>query len=186
MTIRRQDGSIYRLTGPNLLTKSQEKWDNRDLIFHNFCWDYIKSSPIPKPIIAPPPKKVEIPIVEPKVEVIIEEIPPPSTTVKNKVLFHCLPATLKSFTDDLYGDTYERAVYGDKFTFEGVILSRGSLSISFWTNITIGNLSIIYPIKYIDNTERLGEYQWWKITESVEKENGFIYTTIISDLHPSF
>lgn len=36
MTIKRRDGSDYRLSGPNPLTEEQERWDSNSLIFHNF------------------------------------------------------------------------------------------------------------------------------------------------------
>lgn len=228
MTIKKKDGNVYILEGPNKLAKNQEKIDLSKCVFHNFSWDEIvwkgksaskvsvnsgqtierpappKSSlpefPIPKPMEKEEPiveaPKIEVPKQAPKVEKQKEDsfnFP----ILKVKVLMHCLPAKVKTHKDLLYGDSWERVVYGDKFVFPSVMISNNDLQMQFWTsdpNSQISEKSIIYPFSYEiynQNTQDydkvpFNEHRWWKVSSKEEKEGGWLFSSIPSQDHPDF
>jgi hypothetical protein len=219
MTIKNKEGKIYVITGPNKLAKAQIVWDVRKLIFHNFSWPEIRSG-ISEKKTAPNKVKIHTEISEaPKeslvfpieeLEEIKVEIPPKIEEenkqdklefelplIKYKVLMHCLPAEKKNYQDNLYGETWSKITYKQKFIFPAVIISNEDLFMSFWSSdpkqkITEG--SIVYPFVYEVYNEQTesynkvpyNEHRWWKIVEKETKDVGWIYKTIPSDSQPDF
>jgi hypothetical protein len=175
MTIRKKDGNVYVLEGPNKLTKNQQDWDPKKLIFHNFSWQEIiwnnriekKPEPIkPSPIISKPiveelilkEKQQTANIEEIKKQILQEQEQKKEEVyskdfpiLKYKVLMHCLPAKTKSHKDSLYGDVWQTVSYGKKFIFPSVVLNSNDLQIEFWTsdpNNQISEKSIVFPFAY--------------------------------------
>lgn len=174
MAIRRKDGNLYVLEGPNPIVKDQVSWDPSGLVFHNFSWGEImfvqgsrKSAPerreIPRadspPIIQieKGPEPLPEPLPEKKAETPIEELPRQEPNefdlpyIKYRVLCYCLPASTKVHTDRLYGESWQRVTYGKKFVFPCVVMSSTDLSLEFWTSdprTQIEDKSIIYPFSY--------------------------------------
>lgn len=210
MVIKNKDGTVYKLQEPNPLTKDQE-WDllESDLVFHNFDWasETIESDPpasstlnsdfnvsdkvvsdFPEIKLEPEPKVV---LEEP--EVVLkdpEPLPKPETEktrakLKNVVLMHCSPAEIREREDELYGDTYKSIQYGEKFTFEAVVVERSDLFMRFWTNIKLSEGSVVFPSKYRDGV-KFGEHRWWRVSQLVEKSNGYLTQAVVSDYHPDF
>ena len=95
-----------------------------------------------------------------------------------KTIIHCLPANVSIKEDSLYGDVKKIIKYGEKFTFDAVLLEITDFQISFWTNIKIENESIIYP----KNSDK----RWWKIINSEVKFDGNIFHAKISSITPNF
>lgn len=222
MTIKKKDGNVYVLEGPNKLAKNQQNIDLSKCVFHNFSWDEIvwKGKSAPKVVVnssqtieKPAPPKVVLPEV-PKVPEAAErpekEEPAPKSSksenkedsfnfpiLKVKVLMHCLPAKVKTHKDLLYGDSWERIVYGNKFIFPSVMISNNDLQMQFWTsdpNSQISEKSIVYPFSYEiynQNTQDydkvpFNEHRWWKVTSKEEKEGGWLFFTAPSQDHPDF
>ena len=194
--IKNKDGKPYLLTSPNPLGKSQEVWKKDEkFILYNFNWkkvllelnDLIPSFSDPDPL----------PIVQVAEPVIIEEpvietpIPEPDKKVKRKlneeniVIFHCQPASIRYVRDELYDEERPIVEYGEKFTFEGVVIERGDLSTLFWAGIEIPEKSVVFPSKYRTGI-KYGEHRWWKISKSKEKSGGYLHETIPSDYQPDF
>jgi hypothetical protein len=117
--------------------------------------------------------------------------------IKHKVLSYCLPAIIKKGSDKLYGESWKRVQYGNKMIFPSVIIEASDFSLSFWTsdpNEQIGERSIIYPFAYeihnqqTDAYDRVpyDEYRWWKVTGKEQKEGGWLFSTIPSEVQPDF
>ena len=226
MTIKKKDGNVYVLEGPNKLVKNQEKINLDKCDFYNFSWDEIvykgkisSKIPVNSNVIEktlPPEVKIEVDIPIPKVDEPKVEVPTPKVNVpkteepktkenddfvfpilKIKVLMHCLPAKVSSHKDLLYGDSWERISYGNKFILPAVIISNNDLEMSFWTsdpNEKITEKSIVFPFSYeIYNQNTQGydrvpfdEHRWWKISKKEEKEGGWLFYSIPSQDHPDF
>ena len=41
MIIKKKDGNVYVIKGPNKLAEKQKDWDSSKLVFHNFTWEEI-------------------------------------------------------------------------------------------------------------------------------------------------
>lgn len=215
MAIFHKDGKTYTLERPNPLVKQQETWDHSKLIFHNFNWEEIRSqsekvrTPKIKPIEIvikeePNPVKEKEPerVKEPEPEVQIPDAPSDEREfdlplLKYKVLSYCLPAKREKRADSLYGDTWEKIGYGQKFVFPSVVISSTDIAIEFWTSdpkkqITEG--SVIYPFSYevynknTDSYDKVpyDEYRWWKISSRERKEEGWLFSAMPSDIQPDF
>ena len=192
--IKKKDGTVYRLNSPNPLVSDQEFWAEKDeFIIHNFDWDktltelgdFLPSFPLQKP--EPEEPKIIEPEVEP--EVIDPEVKEPEEEkplyLKNVVVIHCQPVIIKEHKDDLYDESYKKNQYGEKFTFEGIIIQREDFMILFWTNIELTKNSILYPSKYRDGV-KFGDYRWWKVNDMREKSGGFVVQAVVSDYQPDF
>jgi hypothetical protein len=107
----------------------------------------------------------------------IETPPPQPKVVANKLLAWCLPAAVREEINPLYGEVKKSVVYGQKFSFETVVLGRNIVSVDFWSPVSIENNSIIYL---------WDQREWWRVTGSVVKENGWVLNCFPSDHHPSF
>ena len=126
--IKKKDGTVYRLNSPNPLVSDQEFWAEKDeFIIHNFDWDktltelgdFLPSFPLQKPEV-----------IDPEVKEPEEEKP---LYLENVVVIHCQPVIIKEHKDDLYDESYKKNQYGEKFTFEGIIIQREDFMILFWT-----------------------------------------------------
>jgi hypothetical protein len=158
--IKNKDGTTFKLKGPNPLMKEQDQWGK--FVIHNFRWKpEIKSNPIPETNFAPNESKK-----------------PDPTLTANKFVSHCLPVIIETHIDELYGDVKSTSKYGNKMMFEFLLVNQNDLSITFWTNIKLEIGSIIYPI----NKDK----RWWKINRQEEKNEGYLYSGIGSDICPDF
>jgi len=202
MTLKNKNGSLYQLNKPNPLSTEQELWEleQQNYTLHNCEWE---NANIPQgttqEIIKiptkpdPPPKPIE--------PVIIEDLPPPPPiatpepkklqipdSVRNKmVMFWCVPVTVKKVQDNLYGDTYNKTVFGEKFSFEGVVLEKQDLSMTFWTTVSqVVQGSIVFPSKYVNVNENYDDYRWWKVQSIKEKSPGMIMYCVTSEITPDF
>lgn len=207
MAIFHKDGKVYTLKNPNPIVKNQVSWDRSSLIFHNFEWDEITCEMETKvPKILPKEEEVGIPSPpEKKAEPENGPEPPEDKDdrefdlpdLKYKVLSYCLPAHKEKKTDALYGDTWGRIKYGQKFAFPSVVISSTDIMLEFWTSdpreqITEG--SIIYPYSYEVQNKKTGsydkvpydEYRWWKVSSKERKEQGWLFSSIPSDKQPDF
>lgn len=217
MAIRRKDGNLYVLEGPNPIVREQVSWDPNTLVFHNFSWEEImfvqgsmKSTTerreIPK-ADNPPAQSDKSPESPPDInkmpEVLIEEPPRQEPKefdlpyIKYKVLCYCLPAITKVHTDRLYGESWQRVTYGDKFVFPCVVMTSTDISLEFWTSdprTQIEDKSIIYPFSYeVHNASSnsydkvpYDEYRWWKVSRKEPKEGGWLFHCIPSQDQPDF
>lgn len=96
-----------------------------------------------------------------------------------KTFIHCLPATIRTTKDDLYGDVYQTIKYGQPTSFEAIILDQQDFTMTVWTDtdkISIG--SVLYP--------KCNFKRWWRVKAKEKKANGWIIVSIPSDYQPSF
>lgn len=151
MTIINSDGTPFKLRGPNPIVNQQADWTGK-VVLHNF--QYEDEITVEKK----PEKKAS------------DGIP--------KNLFHCLPASIKEYTDEFYGDKKTGLVYLPAFTFEGIVIKTLDVSFSVWTNSAkISHYSVVFSPE---------QRRWWKVNDSEEKAGGMIYHCIPSDYQPSF
>ena len=175
MTIRKKDGNLYVLEGPNKLAKNQENWDINKLIFYNFSWEEIiyknKMAPTKAPVQKEPIEELDeeeseteetsdnnFEEVDSIKKQILEETKQEQSydskdfpILKYKVLMHCLPVKNKVHQDKFYGEQWETTTYGKKFIFPAVVLEIDDLRMEFWTsdpNNQIMEKSIVFPFAY--------------------------------------
>lgn len=184
------------LTHPNPLILSQEKWDRGKITLYNMGWQSVVINPdsrfddgdheILEEIRQEP--EVVLPLAAELPKVKIPETPKVKDAFLEErvVIFHCLPATIENQKDNLYGDSYQKVVYGDKFKFEGVMIKEDEYFCSFWAKVDKLNVgSIVYPSMY-RNGRKYNAFRWWKVMQSEEKNGGFIASCTISDHQPHF
>lgn len=164
MTIKKPDGSIFRLNGPNPITKQQDFWNECKL--HNFKYSDFVTKEGYTDIQEIAVEEIEIPQKE---EQILKSI--------DKVMLHCLPADINEHYDALYGETRTSISYGQQFTFESVIVERADLTFKIWTNAKITRGSILFAPKDRD---------WWKVDNVESQSNGIVVRCIPSETQPSF
>lgn len=111
----------------------------------------------------------------------------PDKIRKDSVIFWCLPVVVDVQEDSLYGDVITTNKYGDKFTFEAIVIEKDDLEIKFWSNADlVSKGSIVYPSKYTYRKEEYKDYRWWEIKEITEKGNGKLIYAILSTITPDF
>jgi hypothetical protein len=197
MALKNKDGSTYTLAKPNPIMKHQSLWANEKYLLHNMKWkvevfvdendsNAIEENQVESSFIE------ELKQTKPELEKITENIFEQKTVVQtdtkkeeekkseiNKIFVHCLPATIKIKTDDLYGDSYQTIQYGSPTSFEAVMLKQDDLSCEIWTDTdTIAIGSVIFP--------KINTKRWWRIKNKEKKANGWILYSITSDFQPSF
>lgn len=171
MALRKKDGNVYVLEGPNPVVKDQVAWDPEGLVFHNFHWDEFLFSKVAKNRPKPYQPREEVLRIEepkrdvPKEEPVIPEEPTPKQAetrsdkprefdlpyIKYKVLCYCLPAATKVHVDRLYGESWQKTTYGKKFVFPCVVVDSTDMALEFWTSdprSKIEEKSIVYPFSY--------------------------------------
>jgi hypothetical protein len=186
--------------------ETQEPWDREQIVLINMHWDHIevaedKNNPVLKekegvfdignvlpredapvsaqqfvdeiketPVTPPsPPQPVEEKKDTPVVNTVPEQIPEWERVKKAAVVFYCVPVAR--------GRNGER-LFGDQFTFEGVIAAQEDLTLHFWTSMTLRDGFIVYP--------QAGDKRWWIITGSESKAGGRFYRCAPSSLNPDF
>jgi hypothetical protein len=123
--------------------------------------EFIKPTEItPEPIKTPEVKKETKPV-----------------KIDNKLIAWCMPASIREEVNPLYGEIKRSIVYGDKFSFEIIVINRNIVSAEFWTNIVIEKNSIIYL---------WDQREWWRVTKTTPHNEGNMLTCYPSDHHPSF
>jgi hypothetical protein len=190
--IYNKDGTPYVLPTPNPLMQKQEVGTEEEwYVVHNFREEEGKEevltyerqeTPSAQPAVVTTtvatttdhePAEPEVALTEP--EVISR---PEPKQMENKVHCWCLPATIKQFYDELYGETKHKLTYGDKFLFEAIVVNNTETNYLLWTNIMIPSNSILY----VKNNRR-----WWKVmSTSMQDDGGFILTCMPSNEKPSF
>jgi hypothetical protein len=220
MTIKNKDGSVYVLRGPNPIVKGQDFWQTTELIFHNFKWEdiiYSKSIQknnekiVVKEKIETTPLQEKMPITPYDVEtknqnekqdcdndnITNENLAYEMPLIKHKVLSYCLPAVVKNYKDNFYGESWSKIKYGKKFIFPFVMIENQDLFIQFWTsdpNKQITEKSIIYPFSYeiynfnSSTYDRVpyDEYRWWQISKKEFKDGGWLFEATPSKDQPDF
>lgn len=210
MAITSKDGSVYILKSPNPLVKEQEKWDSSKLVFHNFTWEEIKANAAPKIKRQEPRKMPDLPTPIPKPVAAekgeeAEHVPtkkPDDKTfdiphIKYKVISYCLPAILEKKKDSFYGESWERLSYGNKMAFPLIVVESNDFSFDFWTSDPNGQIterSIVYPFSYEVYNDETGsydrvpydEYRWWKVSSKEQKEGGWLFRSVPSEIQPDF
>ncbi len=117
--------------------------------------------------------------------------------LKRKVLMHCLPAKIETGQDNFYGEKWIKVSYGEKFIFPSVVTKNSDLILEFWTtdpNSKLEDKSIIFPFCYEVYNPRTSSYdrvpydenRWWKISEKVSKDIGWLFTAVPSQENPDF
>lgn len=210
MVIRRKDGSIYKLRGPNKLLIEQEFWNNEEqLVIHNFdqlSKVFVGMSESPKP----PPKKepdttlLDIgqivqslndatdtltepePIIATLPEPVVEPVSTPGNRQKSQFRTHerhtlfCLPAEVREHEDDLYEETIVHVAYKDPFRFQAAIAFSNDAQIGFWTTV-----EHVTTRSVIFHPTR---YRWWQVQERLNDPggDGFVLHCVPSKLKPDF
>lgn len=198
MALKNKDGSVYKLQKPNPVMKEQSLWANEKFILHNMKWvgevaeDKTEINPIQSDLViqdnfvdelaeSKPEEKKEEPVFERKVVTApdvrkIEEEKHPEI---QKIFVHCLPAIIRTKTDDLYGETYQTIQYEKPTSFEAVVLTETDLNYEIWTDTdSIGLGSVLFP--------KTGNKRWWRVKSKNQKANGWVLICILSDFQPSF
>jgi len=203
MVIKRKDGSIYKLRGPNKLLIAQEFWNEDDkLLIHNFDllstvilgtptsqpphsdgWEAPKAAPVmeapePEPELILEPEPEPEPLPEPEAE----ELPEHPSTFRNRERYwlYCLPANQSKTKDQLYNQETIRTSFKDPFRFQGALAAYSDLRLSFWT--TVEQITVKSVIFDPD------EHRWWQIHEiqNDPSGDGVIATCVPSKLKPDF
>lgn len=189
MAIKRKDGSVYKLQGPNPIMLRQALGGEEPVI-HNFVFpetvtaghgpadeDYDEYRPA-EVVTFPPPAK-PAPRPEPKTEV-APEPPKPRAAPKSvpREPAWVLPATITEHRDPLYGEVRRQVRYGAKLRGEVIYAGGDDLGVNLWTNgAEVGRGLIIY----LSNEQR-----WWRVDRVTPKADGWLYGCVPSDFQPAF
>ncbi len=187
MAIKNKDGSIYSFTKPAPQMVEQVFWNKKEhVMLHNkFGQRFVKENKheeSPIDIKIPDYEDMEPPTEEIK---IIKHIDAPEEKPKalmaDIVDVWCLPCLERSENvDPLYGESYEKVNYGEKFMFKARLFSLEDLQIEFITegSVILPYESVIYP--------KVANRRWWQIKGYKEVKSYRMYIGVISDYQPSF
>jgi hypothetical protein len=179
MTIKKKDGSIYKLRGPNPLMKEQDLWDKNEFILHNmkgFRQTLADNTEV-NPIASDFNHGQTTVIITPKKE---EE---PAEEQMPTNVFHCLPAIIRRHTDTLYNESYSTVKYDAPFTFEALVVDQSDLALQFWTSAVAADKITEGSVVYPKNTEK----RWWRVQDrAVSWAGGYLMTAMPSDFQPAF
>lgn len=198
MPIRKKDGSLYTLKGPNPLMQNQIKWKNfklHNMRSQNSAKLIEKNEPVFSDISFGPPSEEqdEIELVMdtpdlsmPETETLneFEEEMPQKEKSKipnnaEKIRAHVLPAKRNVFEDDFFDESYTRITYDQPKVFEAIVVQSSDILFFFWTHEKFfEEESIIYP--------KTKDKRWWKVQSIEEISDGYVYKCIPSDQCPSF
>lgn len=177
MTIKNKDGSDYYYSKPNPVMNSQSLWPKDEPVkLHNkFGKRFYGQDMESEPELA---EEVEEEIEEVKIVQSIEK--PKEDTDSDIFEVWCLPATIITKVDPLYGSHYNRIKYGEKFTFEAKVYETTDLYLQLVAKQEIPVSSVIFPL----NKDR----RWWRVagSEKYEDSGFWIITSQISDYQPNF
>lgn len=181
MPLTNKDGTPYELSKPNPLMLQQELEEGWIRV-HNF--DKQEEILEYKKKIKPPQTIVDEPIIEPKplqeLETEIPKVEPPKVIEeKRNVMFcYCLPAEIKYINDPLYNESRAVVKYGDKFTFEAIIINRSEMDYTLMTNVLIPSNSIIYV---------RDDRRWWRAMKTTIQDSGGYWVSCVPSMEkPSF
>jgi hypothetical protein len=199
MAVYKKDGSVYKLTGPNILMFTQDNWGT--FTTHNLKnLSNFKIESNISHVVLGSKKELKLPeqpkIIEEKPEIkfteknnqkepVVAEQPKFIQKPKNeyedfdKTIMHCALAKMEEKKDSLYGDVAVKVKFIEKFTFESIVLSLNDFTLIFWTmldKLTIG--SILYPQ---DDSKR-----WWEIKEIESVPGGYKVICVFTRNTPSF
>lgn len=189
MSIKKKDGTTFRLQGPNPIMREQTLWDGKDFKLHNFDSDevHVQAAPPELPKFESMADFDDLSTIETEeIKVEVKETPVPPQPPKqqkqprsaNTVKVYCLPASFTQTQDDVYGETRTSLTYGQQFQFECEMLSQDDLTCRIKTNLTgVERQSIIFFPK---------ERRWWKVSVAEHNNNGLFLTCTPSDIQPSF
>jgi hypothetical protein len=190
------------LTRPNPLIINQDRWDKSKVTVYNISWRQVVINPDAKldeddrkileeirhepQVIVEQKVAVKEVVTSPEIPIVKNEKPKDKFLEDHVIVFHCLPAIIRQHTDSLYGDSYQKIDYGDKFKFEGVVIKQDEYFLAFWTNLEkLENNSIVYPSMY-RNGAKYNQFRWWKTMQTEPKNGGLIVSCTISDHQPHF
>ena len=187
LTIKRKDGTIFRLRGPNPIMDEQEIWNGKDFKLHNFDSDeeHVQMAPKIKfegmnfeNLTEIEPEEITVEIKETPVPPEVKPKQPRPPKSRNLIKVYCLPASFEQVTDSVYGDVKTTLSYGEQFQFECELVSADDLTCVVKTNLTgVEKQSIIFfP----------AERRWWKVVGVEHNNNGLFLTCMPSDIQPSF
>ena len=199
MAVYKKDGSVYKLTGPNILMFTQDNWgafathNLKNLsnfkiesnISHVILGSRKESKPPEQPKIIEEKPEIKLSEKNNQKELVIPENPKFIQKTKNeyedfeKTIIHCALAKMEEKKDSLYGDVAVKMKFVEKFTFESIVLSLNDFTFIFWTmldKLTIG--SVLYPQ---DDSKR-----WWEIKEIESVPGGYKVVCVITRNTPSF
>lgn len=206
MAIRDKDGQIYKLHGPNPLMEGQDLWKSEhtfvinfrpdNVITHNddYTWEKeLKKEfdirDLAQELGLNEPGEVKGVLINPRdfIDELSEHPAEPEVIQvsqntakvieKNQAIFHCVPIIEITVVDKLYGTPRKRRSYGERFSFDGVLMGHDDLQIVFWAVREVPLQSVVY---------HQGEARWWRITEAAPQDKGFVYRGVVSEVNPSF
>jgi hypothetical protein len=178
LTIKKKDGTDFRLQGPNPIMTEQELWDKYTL--HNFASDeeFIHAAPTLPTFESLDDVQTE------EIEVSVKETPVPPQPPKKKhpdkntIRVLCLPATFQQTIDPVYGETKSTLMYGRQFAFDCEVEDTNDITCRLKTNLMmVEKQSIIFFPK---------ERRWWKVASAEKNKDVLILNCLLSDIQPSF
>lgn len=156
MTIKKKDGTIFKLDSPNPVMKHQNF--NENFILHNF------NEPDEEIIIN---QKWSDPLEE------LWEISEKKDQIEKSKLY-CLPMINEKIIDSVYGEERIKSRYGQQFVLFADVLNNDGLSITFYCSQQLNVNSILF-----EPSNR----SWWKVSEEIGE---FTYKCFPSSVQPSF
>lgn len=126
-----------------------------------------------------------------KNEVVEKPVQPPEPVKKQSdsakilknhgVQYFCSPVVdHRIVVDELYGTSYKKFIYGDKFLFNAIIVEQTDLVLQIWCMKTLLAGSVIYK------RDKQGGERWWRVKNSEVQGDGFLVTCDVSDVNPDF
>ncbi len=201
MSIRKKDGSLYKLRGPNKLMVTQKYWEDEVIVVHNF--DQRETDTLDKPKRERPkmPEPEEPQILSPETAVSIDEFetesvvdtkpPEPEPEVDpnapksrfrsgERDEFYCLPAATESYVDDLYEEDIVKISYNKPFKFQAVVITGSDVSITIWTTVDlVHKMSVLFHSR---------NRRWWRVRDIANDASGdgLLMRCTVSDIEPDF
>ena len=163
MAILNNDGTPHQLAGYNKLRAAQVTFGKYET--HNCRWE--------RTVL---PDHHRTPVPEPEAPVVphVEE----PERAKHVITVLCLPALVRDVDDALYGQTYRKRAYGEKFSFEAVALDVGDLTLTLLTSADVAAGSVLYP--------QTNDKRWWEVAGVRETPEGTALHCVPSGFQPSF
>lgn len=178
MYLKNKDGTPYKLPSPNPIMVIQNYW--KDFRLHNLPGkitifdkeiNLVNSlSPKTEPEITKEEIKTEPKIVTPVKK---------QEEDKNMISVWCSPVVMKEQKDELYGTSFLKSFYGEKFIFSAIMKSQNDFSLILLTDEEkVTENSILYP--------KTSDKRWWKVEKIIEQESHKELYCSISDFTPKF
>lgn len=207
MAIRDSKGNPLVIHGPNPIMETQTVWDQRYVVVLNFKPDNCNHAiddrhpdlelqqefqirDIGREMGLEPEEEKAVVIngsdfldemaeapLEPQAETIRVSEKAAAVIQQHQTIFHCVPVEEAAIRDRISGRVRKHRRYGQKYTFDGVLLSENDLQIQFWAIRDVPIQSVVL---------QQGEARWWRLTGREEKDKGFIYQGVVSEVNPSF